>query len=465
MFRSPTQHLVSGRLASQLRQRGSWLCATLCGSRGTIAGLALIDCLIVGATNFLTILLVGRIAGPDDLGLFALVMTVFYLLLTAQESLITMPYTIFGVRLKGVRTLQYAGAALCQSVFWSVCVIAVMSLAAATLYVVGHDSNVAWVVGAFAVVSPLWLLREFGRRYLFAHMQVAKVVVMSFVGGVAQIVIVCGLAFSDRLSAVTAVCAIGVGSGISGFGWLWFNRAAFRFNHRRWAYFALKNWIFGRWVIASHAAAVLASNVMPWLIVVWLGPAATGVYAACDAILRFANPIIVSVSNVATPRAAIGLSEGGKAELRRIVWTTTALLSLFLLAFSALLLIGGKWLLNQSFGADYAAHWPALVVLGISQLVAKLALAPGRALLVLERATVNLRGDTGGLVATLGAAVLLIPLYGILGAAFAQLAGSVALAVITVRGYRAAMDDGGGKPLLAFSTATPVPAPAGGPLE
>jgi O-antigen/teichoic acid export membrane protein len=465
MFRSSTKNVISARPLSQLRQSGSWLFGSLCGSRGTIAGLALIDCLIVGGTNFLTVLLLGRFAGPDDLGLFALVMTVFYLLLAAQESLITMPYTIFGVRLTRVRSRQYAAAALCQSVVWSACVLSLLLIAAASLNFFGNDSNAARVVGAFSIVSPLWLLREFGRRYLFAHMEVAKVVVVSFVGGLAQLMLVCGFAYSGRLSAVSALMAIGIASGVSGLGWLWFNRAAFQFNHRRWAYFALKNWVFGRWVIASHAAAVVAANMMPWLIVIWLGPAATGVYAACDAILRFANPIIVSVSNVITPRAAIGHNDGGKAELRRIVWNTSALLSLFLLAFSALLVVAGKWLLNESFGGDYAAHGNALVVLGISQLVAKLSLAPGRALLVLDRATANLRAEAAGLVTTFVAAILLIPVFGLLGAAFSQLAGSVALAFITLRAYRTAMHEGDGEPFLAFGGATAVSAPAGGAFE
>jgi O-antigen/teichoic acid export membrane protein len=461
MLHSTANQSVPDQPVSQLNRWMSRLHATLRGSKGTVAGFTLADCLIVGGTNFLTILLVGRIAGPDELGLYSLVMTVFYLLLAAQEALVTVPYTIFGVRLKGRLHLQYASASLYQSIAWSACGSAILALAAAVVLFVSHNASLARVVGVFAMVLPLWLFREFGRRFLFAHMAVGKIVVTSFAGSFSQLVAICALAYVGKLSAATALVALGIGGAISGLGSLWFNRAAFRFSAQRWSHFARKNWVFGRWVLASHAAQVFGANTMPWLIVFWLGPTGTGVYAACDAILRFANPIIVSLSNVMTPLAASGHNNGGKAELRRIVSKATALLSLFLLAFCLALLIGGKWLLQRSFGGEYAGYWGALVVLGIAQFVAKLALAPSRALLVIERANINLYAEGTGLIASLIAATVLIPFYGVLGAAVAQLIGSLALATITVGAYQALMRD---DVIDAFplGSATPSMASAGG---
>jgi O-antigen/teichoic acid export membrane protein len=450
---------------SHLRHWGSRLYDALLGSRGIVAGLALIDCLIVGGVNFLTVLLLGRIAGPDDLGKFALVMSVYYLLLSVQEALITMPYTVFGVRLKRVRQLQYSGAVLHQSAAWSACVSVIAALTAVIILFTTKNVNLACIVGVFAIVFPFWMLREFGRRYLFANMQVAKVVIMSSVGGFLQLVMICLLAYSGKLSDATALTAMGIASGISGFGWLWFSRTCFQFNRRRWSYFTLKNWIFGRWVLASHATAVVAGNAMPWLVVIWLGPSGTGVYAACDAILRFANPIIVSLNNVLTPRLAIGFKKGGKAELNRIVWQTNGFLSLFLLVFCFLVAVGGKWIMHTSFGSDYSGYSAALVVLAIGQLIDLLSLASSRALMVLNLARVNLYAESFGLTVSLIAAVLLIPLYGILGAAIANLAGCLALTVATVGAYHVAVRDGGGVGLFAIASARSSPPSIGSVTE
>ncbi len=465
MFRSTANQPVSHPLMSQLRHQGSRLYEALLGSRGIVAVLALVDCIIVGGVNFLTVLLLGRIAGPDDLGKFALVMTIYYLLLSVQEALITMPYTVFGVRLKRARQLQYSGAVLCQSAVWSGSVSLIVALVAVAILFGADNAGLARIIAVFAVVFPLWMLREFGRRYLFANMQVAKVVVMSSVGGVAQLIMICALAYIGKLSDATALTTMGIASGISGFGWLWLSRASFQFNRRRLSYFALKNWIFGRWVLASHATAVVAGNAMPWLVVIWLGPSGTGVYAACDAILRFANPIIVSLNNVLTPRLAIGFKRGGKAELNRIVWQTNGLLSLFLLVFCLLIVVGGKWIMHRSFGSDYSGYWAALVVLAIGQLIDLLSLASSRALMVLDRARINLYAESFGLTVSLIAAVLLIPLYGILGAAIANLAGSLALTVATVGAYIAAVRDGEGAGYFAIGAARTSPVPIGSVTE
>ncbi len=462
MLQSTANQPASGRLVASIRHWASWVYVTLFASRGPQAGLALIDCMIVGGMSFLTVLLLGRIAGPDDLGVFALVMTVFYLLLAVQEALITMPYTVFGVRLKGVRHLQYSGAVLCQSAAWSACVSVILATAAAIIFFVGKNPALARIICVFAIVLPAWTLREFGRRYLFAHMEVAKVVMMSIAGGTAQLMIICVLAYTGELSDATALLAMGMASAISGLGWLWFSRASFRFNHRRWSHFALKNWVFGRWVLASHAMAVVAGNTMPWLIVFWMGPSATGVFAACDAILRFANPVITSLNNVLTPRLAIGFKKGGKPELHNIVWQTTGLLCLFLLVFCLFIVVGGKWIMHRSFGSDYSGYWAALVLLAISQLIETVALASSRALMVLDLASVNLCAEGFGLLVSLLAAILLIPHQGILGAAFAQLAGSVALTVATVGAYLAAVRNRDGVNSFSIRRVSSSPAPVGG---
>ena len=66
---------------------------------------------------------------------------------------------------------------------------------------------------------------------------------------------------------------------------------------------------------------------------------------------------------------------------------------------------------------------------------------------------------------SLVAAVLLIPIYGILGAAIANLAGSLALTVATVGAYVAAVRDGEGAGFLAIGAARTSPASIGSVTE
>jgi O-antigen/teichoic acid export membrane protein len=465
VLKSAAEQFAFRRPVARFIQWGSRSFTALGGLHGRRAALALMDQLIVAAANFLTIVLVGRIAGPKDLGLFALMMTVYFLLLAVQETLVSIPYTMFAVQLKGVRHRQYSGAALFQSTAWSACVGVMLAIIAISLFSFGGDANLASVIAAFALVSPLWLLREFGRRYLFAHLHVSKVMVMSIVGGSAQLIILGVLAYSGRLSAATALFAIGVGNGIAGFGWLWFSRAEFQFNRRRWLYFARKNWIFGRWLLVCQGMTILGQNTMPWLVWFWLGPTATGLFAACDTIIRFSNPVIVSLLNVFTPRIAVAYNDGGKAELNRIVWKATALLTLVLVAFCIGLAVAGEWLLNRSFGNSYAGYWSTLVVLGINQVVGKFGIPHGGALWLLQRVNVNLLAHGVNFVASLIVAPLLLHYYGSLGAALALLSGSLAYSAVTVGFYLAEISDGEPGSFIAMSPAMSSAASTGGVVE
>jgi O-antigen/teichoic acid export membrane protein len=455
------------RLVARPMKWGSRLINALGGSHGRRAALALIDQFIVAGVNFITILLLGRLAGPDSLGMFALVLSVYYLFLALQESLITVPFTMLSVQLKGVRRLQYSGAALCQSAALSALVAGCLILAAATVLVVGGDASLARVIAVFGIVSPLWLIREFGRRYLFSQLQVTKVMVTSIVGGCIQLVVLCILGYSGNLSAVTALVAVGVGSGIVGFGCLWFSRAEFRFNRRRWPQFAQKNWMMGRWLIACQAMDIIAQGAIPWLIWFWLGPVATGIFAACDTIIRFANPVITSLNNLFVPRIAHGFNDGGKVELNRLVWKATALLAIFLTTFCILLALAGEWFLSRSFGTTYMGYSATLVVLGISQLVGRcgIGLAPAAALWLLQRANIILLAIIAGFVASLAVTPVLLPHYGSLGAALALLCGNLVYSALIVGNYVTLMRDGSDESLTSICDAIAIAAPAGSAVE
>jgi O-antigen/teichoic acid export membrane protein len=125
--------------------------------------------------------------------------------------------------------------------------------------------------------------------------------------------------------------------------------------------------------------------------------------------------------------------------------------------FCILLIVAGETILKRSFGDAYGAYWPVLVVLGLNQLLAKLALAPGRALLLVERANIFLWAEVKGFAITVVAATMLTPHYGVLGAAFSLVAGSLFMTAWILSAYFTAMrDDKGVVPLLIGRSPTPA---------
>jgi len=440
VFKSAAGVMANGRPIITPRW-GSRLHATLLGSRGVPWALALIDQLIAGGTNFVTILILGRLAGAQELGVFALTMTVYYPILAVQESLITMPYTIFRARLHGDEHHYYSGAALFQSATWAAAVAIMLAVVALSLYLVRGDDSFARVVAAFMLMSPLSLLREFGRRYLFANMQVGRVVVMSLAASMTQIIALAFFAYTSSLSAATALFAMGFGNGVTAFGWLLLSCRTFHFDHGRSSNFFIKNWLLGRWQLGIEATAILSANVMPWFIVFFLGTTATGIFAACDSILRLANPVSIAIRNVFTPKVAIDHSNAGKSAVRRTVWKVTGFLTLFQCVFFILLAVAGEQILKWSFGAAYGAYWSVLVALAFNQLLAKVALAPGRALFLVDHANIVLWAEVTALAISLVAATILTPPFGVLGAALSLVAGNLLFVTWTGGAFFAVMRD------------------------
>src|SRR4051812_40178661 len=79
-------------------------------------GLALVAQALVSGMNFGTSLLVGRFAGPDELGVYSLGFTLVVVAMSFQDSLVSSPYTVYGNRLEGEDRSRLAGAALAQLV-------------------------------------------------------------------------------------------------------------------------------------------------------------------------------------------------------------------------------------------------------------------------------------------------------------------------------------------------------------
>ncbi len=102
-----------------------------------LGGSAVIDQAVVSGTNFLITVIVGRLCGPTELGLFALVTTIWYLVLAFLESAITSPFAVFVHRLADQERSAYAGSAIAHVIGLSSIATAVIGLLTVVLVLAG----------------------------------------------------------------------------------------------------------------------------------------------------------------------------------------------------------------------------------------------------------------------------------------------------------------------------------------
>jgi O-antigen/teichoic acid export membrane protein len=404
---------------------GAW--GWLVGLASAKNTLALVDQAAVSGTNFLTTILIGRWCSAGELGIYSLGFSLLVAWACAQEALIALPYTICRHRPRLGTPAEYAGSALVHQALLSALAVLVLVLTAAGLSFNGHVPGlaaVAWVLGG---VMPFALLREFGRRFAFAHLRMGEALALDVAVAGLQLAGLATLALADALSAPSAIAVVGAACAAASAVWLYLARKNFT---SRWGHVwptLRQSWALGKWLFASQVTLSVRSYFIHWLLAWMLGATATGVYVACLTVVLFSSPFTLGISNALAPRAAQTFTVGGAAELRRVVLQTTLLLGAAMVLFCAVVALAGDDVMALLYrGQQYKGHGHTITVLALVMLASHLGMPASNGLAAIERPELIFKVE---LLAVVLSAVLipcLVAGWGVTGAAYGSLAGSVA---------------------------------------
>ncbi len=389
--------------------------------------LALVDQAVVSGTSFVTTILIGRWCSSGELGVYALGVSLLVTWACVQESLIALPYTIHRHRRPEGARSEYAGSVLAHQGLLSALTLAVQAAMAAVLSVAGAVPSLVVVAWALVAMLPFALLREFGRRFAFAHLRMAEALALDVAVAVVQLAGLAWLASTGRLSAGTALAVIGVACGLTGAVWLYRARGNFVIR-RKEAWSTLRpSWALGKWLFASQITLSVQAYFIHWLLACLLGMEATGVYAACLTVVLFSNPLTLGLSNALAPRTAQAYSEGGGAALRRVVFQTTLLLGTAMAVFCAVVIFAGEDILRVLYnGSQYAGQGHTVAVLSLAMLVSALGMPASGALATVERPDLIFKAGLWAVVLSTALIPCLVVGWGVTGAAYGFLAGNVA---------------------------------------
>jgi O-antigen/teichoic acid export membrane protein len=389
--------------------------------------LSLVDQVVASATSFLTTLIVGRIAGPHELGLYALGFSLVTLCFAVENSLVGVPYTVYAHRSHKVSQADYAGAVLIQVVLLSLL---------ASLFMLGGTVAVSTSAGlpgllpvlcVLAATVPFCLLREFARQAGFIHLRAAAVLVLDLSAAAIQLSGLVLLVKLHRLTAVSATVLMGLSAAIVSTTWLLLMRKGFRF---RFACFfpAIKmNWAVGGWMFAGGLVSHFTSQSMIlWILAFSVDETATGIFAAASQIIRITNPLVLGIGQVLGPKIAHAFNRNGLPAARRVVWSMTRLFALTMGGFCVATFLGGGVAVEMLFGSKYAGYEQVVTLMAAAALFSALALPPSGVLTVLERADVIFMASLIQGAVTLGLAVVLLKPWGPVGVACGLVAGQLA---------------------------------------
>jgi O-antigen/teichoic acid export membrane protein len=392
--------------------------------------LSLADQAVASITNFVTGVIIARSSSKEEFGLYMLGFSLILLVTDLQTSLIATPYMVYAPRLKARAHALYAGSTLVHQVVFSLLGMAALACAAfASRFGVGPRGleTVLWALGAMV---GLVMLREFVRRICFAGLKLRSVLIFDICVGLAQIGGLLSLARLGVLSASTAYWLIGPVCGIAALLWLWLERHAFRVRLTQSAADLKRNWSFGRWVFASGLVYTASANLYPWLLAFFHGAAAAGVFAACVGVVSASNPALLGLQNFLGPKTAHEFALNGQQGLRRLVLKISAVLALPAGLLTFVLILWGDRFVALLYGSRYSGNGMVVAVLSLNLLVAAVGFSFSRALLAMERASVDFGLNLVALVIMLTLGLWLVRTHGALGAAIGLVGANMVTSLV-----------------------------------
>ncbi|MCC9608054.1 hypothetical protein LOC68_01920 [Blastopirellula sp. JC732] len=387
---------------------------------------AILDQGVVSGARFVATAIIGRFGGPDELGMYAMGFSIVILVNVIQESLLFSPYAARGRLESETSRKRFAGGILVHHVAISLttllgCLVLAAILAAADV------RQLATLFAVLAGVMPAVFLHEFARRISFAHSHVLVALLMDGTVAMVQLAALAYLAASERLSFTTALSVWGIACVLGGAVWLYCHRSMFHIRWRRVLPQLERNWAFGRWILGSQQIKALGTSANIWVLSAACGATATGVFAACSIVVTAVNPLMLGLFNVLEAKSAQAFAEAGKRELLRVTRKVTFILALALSPYLLAVAVAGEslviWIFNDPI---YSGQGHTLTILALATAVRCLRLGWNCAIRTIGLPEWNFVAGVAEFVVTIAFVAPLSLSYGVLGAAYGILLGSVA---------------------------------------
>ncbi len=246
---------------------------------------------------------------PARSDLYAVALSMCAVFLVLQDSLVVRPYTI----------QMFSHSATAQQHSLSALLIAVaMALAAAVLFAAwahfaASQGRASASLGlAVAMALPAIALREFVRRHAFANLKMQRAFFTDLAGAALGVSTLVALGLSGTLGAASAVVTLAWAFALPSAACLFATRSEYAFAMRAVADTVRSGWRIGKWFLPLRMSMEAQGYIIHWVSLAVAGPALTGIYSASLAIVALANPLLVGLLNIMTPRAVRALKEGGR---------------------------------------------------------------------------------------------------------------------------------------------------------
>jgi O-antigen/teichoic acid export membrane protein len=329
---------------------------------------ALVDQALVSGINFITNVILARVLGLHDYGIFALAWTTVLFANSLQWAFIVSPMMSVGPKQEpGDRPLYYGSVLLQEIVFALVCAVAVfVAVRVSATYFPQWDVYHLGAPLSFATLS--YLLQDFVRRYLFSTRQSKRALASDAVSYLTQLPIILFLSQRAHFSSQAALWVIAATS-LAGFavGCYCFEPVRLQFSSLREVF--VRHWKISRWLAPSAFMQWSSGNLFAMAAPIYYGAAAAGILRAAQNIVGVAHIWFLGLDNVVPAEAARRMhSKGFDAcfhYIKQIMWRW----GMITLLFVTVVAVRPALWLKLVYGAKYAGYGHVLQLYAVMYLM------------------------------------------------------------------------------------------------
>lgn len=375
----------------------------------------------VSAMNFITSILIGRFAGVSALGVYAICFSVLLMVSAASESVIISPYMIRFRQLTANRLSSYSGSIFLHQALIGVAASVFFVMVFWALSLSGNRGAFINELPILALILPTLLSRELARRYSMAHLHPSNALLVDALTAAAQLVILNLLVLTISLTTTAALLAIGT-ANLSGLLPWWFKeRPMLRFVAGDVFADMKCNATLGAWNFAALSIFVAQLYIAPWLLALIADSSSVGIFAASNAIVMIANPLIQGISNHLIPRCAQLWSEVGLSGVKKIVAQYTLAIAVAVTAIGLPIVTFGGSLLTVFFGNGFSGNASIVSLLAMAMVVRALAMPTYIGLWSIGRSRTNAAINLFTVITLVLILIIMFDWIGLVGAAWAVL--------------------------------------------
>lgn len=327
------------------------------------ASWSLADQMIVSLGSLITGLLLVRLAGPAEYGVYVLVFSVHLAMQSIQGGLITGPLTVFGASMRGRALDRYTTAVTRLQMAMGLSVATVVLISAWVCNRFGADTALTHALIALSI-AVFWIQsQEAIRRWLMSRLMMRQAATNDLVHQALRLLGI-GLTASwtthQTLSAASVVWVFaGAGVLATGFGIVQMrasqriesiprsNASPIRATVRR-------HWHFGRWQLLSAGITFAYTQGVYFYLAGVAGTTAVGLLDGPRLIVAPCMLLIVAWGNLAGPLAAKQYSAMGISAVSRVIAGLAPVLLITVIGCAALTTAGGAELLGYVLGQSFA---------------------------------------------------------------------------------------------------------------